>query len=133
MYGTATSAQYADLAEKYVADKDYEPGTVLILGGDQEVTTTSQYGDTRIAGVVSTNPAYLMNSELDGVEIALMGRVPCKVMGKCKKGDLLVSSSMEGYAESWKMGMPNHGSVIGKAIENKDTEGEGVVEVLVGR
>ena len=93
---TATSAQYADLAEKYIPDADYEPGTVLEFGGDKEVTLTTEANSTRIAGVVSTNPAYLMNSESTGVEVALRGRVPCKVIGTSKKGDVLIASDTTG-------------------------------------
>ncbi len=69
--GTATAAQYADLAEIYAADSDYAPGTVLVFGGTQEVTISNISHDTRIAGVVSTAPAYLMNSEKSGIAVAL--------------------------------------------------------------
>jgi hypothetical protein len=82
--GEATSAQYADLAERYQADAEYLPGTVLIFGGDAEVTQSTERMDRRAAGVVSTDPAYLMNSSLVGkntVTLALTGRVPCKVSG----------------------------------------------------
>jgi hypothetical protein len=92
--GTATAAQYADLAEKYVADQDYEPGTVLEFGGEFEVTLAED-GTNRLAGIVSTDPAYLMNSECSGnyvVAIALQGRAPCKVRGKISKGDMLMSA-----------------------------------------
>ena len=132
--GTATTARYADLAEKYVADEAYEPGTVLVLGGEAEVTTTNIKGDNRIAGVVSTNPAYLMNSELEGdtvVEVALAGRVPCKVIGKVKKGDLLVSSAIPGYA--MVNNSPGVATVLGKAVEEKLDDGKGVIEIVVGR
>jgi hypothetical protein len=133
--GTATTARYADLAEKYVADAAYEPGTVLVFGGEQEVTTTETKADHRVAGVVSTNPAYLMNSELDGdtaVELALTGRVPCKVLGTVKKGDLLVTSAIPGYAIVWN-NPGKVGVVIGKALENKETSDRGVIEIVVGR
>jgi hypothetical protein len=130
--GVATTAKYADLAEKYLPDAVYEPGTVIIFGGDQEVTIAKSYMDRRIAGVVSTNPAYMMNSEQDGgVYIALTGRVPCKVVGTIKKGDMLVSSGAPGIATSEKN--PALGSVIGKALENYDSQTVGVIEVVVGR
>ena len=134
LYGKATSAQYADLAENYLADKEYEPGTVLVFGGEQEVTITDIKGDTRVAGVVSENPAHLMNSNLEGenvVAVALTGRVHTKVLGRVKKGDLLVTSAVPEYA----MVNPNAGvgTVIGKALEDKDTDGKGVIEVVVGR
>ena len=97
--GTASSAQYADLAERYLADADYEVGTVLVFGGSAEVTATSKQNCPSIAGVVSENPAYLMNSELEGdhvTSVALKGRVPVKVVGRIKKGDVLIHSTTEG-------------------------------------
>jgi len=131
--GTATSAFYADLAERYAADAIYEPGTVLIIGGEKEVTTTAIYADTRVAGIVSKNPAYMMNSEAGTDEthpyIALKGRVPCKVSGPVIKGDLLVTSGTPGYAQVWSSRAPE-GSVIAKALEN-NLEGLGIIEVLV--
>jgi len=132
--GTATTARYADLAENYLGDADYEPGTVLVLGGDAEVTITDRKGDRRVAGVVTTNPAHLMNSTLEGEHVtgvALQGRVPCKVLGKVSKGDILVTSAVPGYA--CVDNNPTYGSVIGKAIEDKDDTGKGVIEVLVGK
>lgn len=133
--GVATQAKYADLAEKYVADAEYEPGTVLVFGGEEEVTTTDSKADHRVAGVVSTNPAHLMNAELEAVntvDLALQGRVPCKVLGTVKKGDLLVTSAIPGYAIVWNN--PGRvGAVIGKALENKETSDRGVIEIVVGR
>ena len=132
--GTAATARFADLAEMYTADAAYEPGTVLVFGGDEEVTVCTIKGDTRVAGVVSTDPAYLMNSDLEGdnaVALALTGRVPCKVIGKVRKGDILVTSAVPGYAIV--NNAPTVGTVIGKAVANKDDEGRGVVEVVVGR
>ena len=132
--GTATSAQYADLAENYLADKDYDCGTVLVLGGEQEVTTTIYKGDRKVVGVVSEHPAHLMNSDLQGdnvVAVALQGRVPCKVLGKVQKGDIIVTSAIEGHGIVDNN--PVVGTVIGKAIGTKDDDGYGIVEVLVGR
>ena len=131
LIGTATTAQYADLAENYLSDCQYEFGTVLMFGGENEVTIADQ--DTpRVAGVVSENPAYLMNSELVGdfvVPLALQGRVKCKVLGGVKKGDLMVSAG-SGLAKSSEN--PNIGTVIGKSLE--DFSGEtGVIEIVVGR
>ena len=132
--GLATSAKYADLAENYLADEDYEVGTVLIFGGEQELTTTKYKGDRKVAGVVSENPAHLMNSQLEGdhvTPLALQGRTPCKVIGKVEKGDIIVTSAIPGY------GMvdnnPVIGTVIGKAVGTKDDDGHGIVEVVVGR
>jgi hypothetical protein len=126
-------ATYADLAEWYTSDQEYEPGTVLIFGGDAETTTTTVFGDTRMAGVVTTAPAYVMNSELKGqrVCLALAGRVPCRVVGRVKKGDLLTTSAIPGHAV--KATDPKLGSIIGKAIEDKDYDSAGVIEVAVGR
>jgi hypothetical protein len=132
--GNATTANFADLAEKYVGDEAYEPGTVLVFGGDNEVTTTDTKGDRKIAGVVSTDPAYLMNNQLEGdtvVALALTGRVPCKVIGTVAKGDMLVTSAIPGYAIVDND--PKLGTVIGKAVGSKDTDERGVVEVVVGR
>ena len=128
----SVNANYADLAEKYVADAEYAPGTVLMFGGDKEVTQCVHDMCSRVAGVVSTNPAYLMNSGLEGeytVELALTGRVPTKVRGPISKGDLIVSAG-DGHARA--EGLPQVGTVIGKALEdfNGDT---GVIEVVVGK
>jgi len=100
IFAKATSAQYADLAEKYLADADYAPGTVVIFGGSEEITTTSFFADTRVAGAISTEPAYVMNSASTGLEVALRGKVPLKVIGAVGKGDLLVTSDHPGYAQS---------------------------------
>jgi len=132
--GTATEAYYADLAENYTADAQYEPGTVVVFGGDAEVTVCTAKGDSKVAGVISTNPAHLMNSHLEGdniVELALQGRVPCKVIGKVTKGDMLVTSAVPGYAivES----TPGVGTVIGKALEDKLDGDRGTIEVVVGK
>jgi hypothetical protein len=131
--GIATAAQYADLAEYYTSDQEYEAGTVLIFGGDAEVTTTAMFEDQRVAGVVTTNPAYVMNSELEGTRacVALQGRVPVKVLGMVRKGGLLTTSNTPGYAISTVN--PTIGTIIGKALESKDTAGEGIIEVAVGR
>ena len=132
--GTATTAKYADLAENYLGDADYEPGTVIVLGGEAEVTLTDKKGDHRVAGVVTTNPAHLMNSDLEGdyiTGVALAGRVPCKVIGIVAKGDILVSSAIPGYA--MVDNNPSYGTIIGKAVASKDDSERGFVEVLVGK
>jgi hypothetical protein len=131
IFAKATTAQYADLAECYLADAAYAPGTVLEFGGEFEVTV-AQDETQRIAGVVSTNPAYIMNHGLTGenvVQVALMGRVPVRVRGIVHKGDFMVSGG-SGYARP--TAYPKFGTVIGKALE--DFNGvEGVIEVVVGR
>ena len=131
---TTTAARYADLAERYTADADYEPGTVLVFGGEAEVTESTQRLDKRIAGIVSTDPAYLMNSESEGVAVGLIGRLPCKVLGEIRKGDLMVASATPGHAEAWREeSNPPTGSVIGKALENKTGASVDVIEVVVGK
>ena len=132
VYANTTTAAFADLAEKYLADAEYEPGTVLRLGGAAEVTICATYESEGIAGIVSTNPAYLMNDALEnGVAIALKGRVPCKVKGPVKKGDVLVSSSTPGHAEVRKYGhRTNPLAVLGKALQDFDGD-TGVIEVMV--
>jgi hypothetical protein len=129
--GVSTTAKYADLAEKYSADADYEPGTVLHFGGEAEVTICDTDMCRKVAGVVTTAPAHLMNSELEGVAaaIALQGRVPCKVVGPVAKGDMMVSA---GNGRARAEANPVMGSVIGKSLENFD-DAEGVIEVAVGR
>ena len=132
--GTATAAQYADLAENYLGDNTYEPGTVLMFGGYNEVTVCKGEMNTKIAGVVSTNPAHLMNSEMPGefvVAVALQGRVPCKVVGKISKGDMIVSSDIDGVGIA--SDDPKLGAVIGKALQDYDSEEVGTIEVVVGR
>jgi len=130
-WGAAVNARYADLAERYLADGEYEPGTVLMFGGEQEVTECAHDLCTRVAGVVSTNPAYLMNHQLEGdniVDLALTGRVPTKVTGTVHKGDMMVSA---GNGRARAEDNPRVGSVIGKALEN--SEGDVVIEVVVGK
>jgi len=132
--GRATSANYADLAEKYMADAVYETGTVVVFGGDEEITVTDKHNDTRVAGVISEKPAHLMNNQLEGecaLAVGLTGRLPCKVLGKVKKGDILVTAAKKGYAIVNNNPLP--GTIIGKSLGNKDDLGEGLVEIVVGR
>jgi hypothetical protein len=136
IFAKATSAQYADLAEMYCADAAYTPGTVLDFGGVEEVTTTTQSHSTQIAGIVSTNPSYLMNSTLtctNAVQVALVGRVPCHVIGTIAKGDRLVASSTPGVATRLDMSKYQPGCIIGKALEAHNSETVGTIEVAVGR
>lgn len=131
-HGIATEARYADLAENYEADAEYEPGTVLVFGGEKEVTAALIPYDHRIAGVVSTNPAYLMNSETKGVPVALRGRVPCKVVGPVKKGDLLVTAGEPGVAKAAPISEVNNSIlVIGKSLENSEDESIKLVEIVI--
>ena len=126
--GTATSAQYADLAEKYESDEELDAGTVVCFGGEKEVTACEHELDHRVAGVISTDPAYMMNAGSEGQYVALTGRVPCKVVGPVEKGDLMVSSSVKGHAKADNNAGP--GRIIGKAVGSNE-DGEGIIEVLV--
>jgi hypothetical protein len=121
--GTALQANYADLAEKYLADNDYEVGTVVSIGGEKEITACQ--GGDRAIGVVSGNPAYLMNKDLEGgTAVALKGRVPCKVFGAVRKGQRLVA---------YNNGAATVGTVdvFAISLENNDDAGVRIVEVLV--
>ena len=132
--GASMQATWADLAEWYTSDQEYEPGTVLEFGGDSEVRASTKQGTTKVAGVVTTNPAYVMNQHCQGTKscVALQGRVPCKVIGKIEKGDLMISSSISGVAMSaGEDARP--GTIIGKALENYDSDQIGTIEVAVGR
>lgn len=130
--GIATSAQYADLAEVYVPDADYQPGTVVKLGGSAEITQTISHNDVDVFGVISTAPAYLMNSSVDGLPVAMTGRLPVKVVGKVNKGERLVSSHIPGVATALGDTEYDTRSVIGRSLEQKDTLEEGVVEAVIG-
>lgn len=134
IFGVTVNATYADLAEYYTSDKKYSPGTVVIFGGEQEITQSIQSHDSSVAGVISTNPAYLMNVDLvDGLPVALQGRVPCRVRGIVRKGDRMVSSNIPGVAERLDNSKYQPGCIIGKALQNHDSDDEGIIEVVVGR
>ena len=132
VFAQATSAQYADLAENYLADAPYVSGTVVSIGGDAEVTQSSVDADGTVIGVVSTNPAYHMNAGLAGgyvVAVALTGRVPCRVTGSVKRGSAMVSNG-DGTARAEES--PAAGTIIGKALTSFNGA-TGVIEVVVGR
>ena len=137
--GSTWNATYADLAEKYTADSDYEPGTVVVFGGDAELSVTGQHATHTVAGIVTTNPAQVYNAECTAgegefvVELALIGRVPCKVIGPIEKGDLIVTSDQAGFGCKGDPDNIKPGSVIGKAISAFNDGLDGVVEVLVGK
>jgi hypothetical protein len=134
--GTATSAKYADLAERYAADAPYSEGTVVVFGGEAEVTASTSYAQRSIAGVVSTKPAVMMNAEAGNSQthpfIALQGRVPVKVTGEVKKGDILVASDIAGTATAWDNDNadPRMTAYVGIAIADAV---DGFVEVKVGK
>jgi filamentous hemagglutinin len=132
VFATATTALYADLAEYYRADREYVPGTVLVFGGNNEVTLCEVDNDARVAGVVTTEPAYVMNAGLSGeftVAVALQGRVPVQVLGPVSKGDLMVTG-INGHAQA--NNQARAGTILGKSLENFDGT-TGTIEIAVGR
>jgi filamentous hemagglutinin len=131
--GVSTTANYADLAENYQADGVYKPGTVVVFGGKNEITVSDIDHDTRIAGVVSTNPAYLMNSsQANGTPVALAGRVPCLVQGPVNKGDRLVNVA-SGIAGKFNPGKAELGCVVGKSLQDLPHDRVELIEIAVGR
>ena len=133
VYAQSTSALYADLAEIYEADDDYVPGTVLIFHGAKDLTTTTIDHDSRVAGVVSTNPAYVMNSGAPGLQLALTGRVPCLVQGPVNKGDVLVTSTTAGVAQAIDNDFWKPGCTLGKSLGTIEDDSIQVIEIAVGR
>ena len=131
LYATASKALYADLAENYTADAEYAPGTVVSFDGSAEVTQCNTDMCATVAGVISTRPAYTMNSGIDGTvaTVALVGRVPCRVKGSVKRGAMMVSAG-DGCARAETS--PAMGTVIGKALQSFDGE-IGTIEIVVGR
>jgi hypothetical protein len=134
VYGHSIEATFADLAERYATDAPYEPGTVVVFGGEAEITTTTQALDVAIAGVISTDPAVKLNADAGNSHthpyVALRGRVPCKVIGPVNKGDLMVTSDTPGFAKS--VGKVDYGvSVFAKSITTDLSGGEKTVEVVI--
>jgi len=132
VFAQATTALYADLAEVYEADADYNPGTVVSFGGNKEVTKSASAGDSTVAGVISANPSYLMNNGLTAAHraiVALTGRVPTSVTGTVTKGAMMISAG-NGVAQA--CATPAMGTVIGKALENFSGK-SGIIEIVVGR
>jgi hypothetical protein len=130
-YGVATQARYADLAEKYVPDAEYQVGTVVVFGGDQEITVTSTFADTRVAGVISENPAHLMNAGIEGLPVALRGRVPVQVLGAVSKGDLLVTSKQSGFAQSVGQNNSYGAAVFAKSLTTDGANGSKTIEAVI--
>lgn len=135
LWGLSSSAQYADLAELFLADDKYPIGTVLMIGGNAEVTAATN--DSRaIVGTVSERPGFLMNDGLEGdnvIPVAYIGRVPCRVEGEIKKGDLLIVSNNAGVACSTSITNSDLlGKFVGKSLEDSDGTKE-LIEILVGR
>jgi len=134
IYGTSIHAQYADLAERFETDAEYEPGTVVELGGAAEITAAVTELSEEVFGVISTKAAFVMNSKAGNDQthppIAVQGRVPIKVIGKIKKGDRLVSAG-NGIARAGKKSEINAWNVIGRSLEDKNTLDTGIVEAVV--
>ena len=130
-YGKSVQAQYADLAENYIADTEYQPGTVVVFGGEAEITVTQSFADVRVAGVVSTNPAYLMNAANPGLPVALRGRVPVQVIGAVSKGDLLVTSPQSGFAQSVGQNNSFGQAVFAKSLVTDGRNGSKIIEAVI--
>jgi hypothetical protein len=133
VFARATTAQYADLAEKYTSDDQYPPGTVVVFGGAYEVTIATTNHDPRVAGVVTSNPAYLMNDSIDGISVALTGKVPCWCEGPINKGDRLVSGDVPGTAKRMNLVNYTPGCIIGKSLENIAESEIKLAQIAVGR
>jgi hypothetical protein len=134
IYGQSMQAQYADLAERFAADAEYAPGTVVEIGGAAEITAVSADLSENVFGVISTNAAYLMNAssgdDTTHPPVALSGRVPVNVIGKVSKGDRLVSAG-NGCARAALKTEITPWNVIGRALEDKETDGFGLLEAIV--
>ena len=135
IYGVATSAQYADIAERFAADTPMDPGTIVALGGAEEITKTAEKADENVFGVISETPAFRMNdgagNDTTHPFVAFSGRVSCKVKGPVAKGDRLVSSDIPGVAvkadpnDNWK-------ATFGRALVSKTTEEVGKITIAIG-
>ena len=134
IFAKATSAQYADVAERFAADTVYAPGTVVELGGTAEITKSVQELSDNVFGVISTRAAYLMNSGAGSDEthppVAMTGRVPVRVTGMVRKGDRLVAAG-NGIARAALAGEASAFNVIGRALEDRVDSSEGMVEAIV--
>jgi hypothetical protein len=136
VFAKATSAQYADLAEMYLADAPLHSGTVVEFGGSNEITIAVTNHSSRVAGIISTRPSHLMNATLTGEHaypVALTGRVPCTVIGRISKGDCLVSSDHPGAAQRLDSEKFVPGCIVGKALQDHHSDSIGTIEVAVGR
>jgi hypothetical protein len=146
VYAQATSAQYADLAERYHADETIDPGTIVELGGVNEITSTKGFCSTAVFGVIATQSAFKMNSEAGTSTthpyVTLTGRTPVKVVGKVNKGDRLISSEIPGIAQALPQDFIAHCNdnsdqmtllwgVIGRALEDKDTDDVDTIEAYI--
>ena len=134
VFATATTALYADVAERFAADEVLEPGTVVELGGTKEITRSTQDLSENVFGVISTRPAYTMNGGAGENDthppVAMTGRVPVKCVGVVRKGDRLVSAG-DGVARAARPGEATAFNVIGRSLENKHTDNIGAIEAIV--
>jgi hypothetical protein len=131
-FGVSTQAKYADLAERYASDAPYEPGTVVIFGGEAEITITNTFADVSVAGAISTDPAYLMNAMEEGLPVALRGRIPLKVIGPVAKGDLLVTAGQNpGYATSVGRSTDYPLAVFAKSLEDNQEPGVKIITAVI--
>ena len=140
--GSTFQATYtADMAERYEADEELTPGTVVAMGGDKEITATTEDNDENVFGVISTEPGFVLNGgagekgsrDKTHPKVAMVGRCPCKVIGRINKGDRLVSSSTKGVARKADLTNDSAYAIIGRAIEAHDSDGEGTIEIAVAR
>jgi len=133
-YGVSVQAQYADLAERFETDQPYDPGTVVALGGAKEITAAAEELSEDVFGVISTQAAYLMNGaagpDTTHPPVAVNGRVPVRVIGKIRKGDRLVSAG-NGIARAGSKNELSPFNVIGRSLQDKLDNGEGVIEAIV--
>jgi hypothetical protein len=134
VFATATTALYADVAERFAADEVMEPGTVVELGGTKEITRSVEELSDQVFGVISTNPAFMMNGGAGEDDthpaVAMTGRVPVKVIGRVRKGDRLVSAG-NGFARAAQAGEANAFNVIGRSLVDKATPESGTIEAIV--
>jgi hypothetical protein len=134
VFATATTALYADVAERFASDEVMEPGTVVELGGTKEITRSTLELSDQVFGVISTNPAFTMNGGAGEDDthpaVAMTGRVPVKVVGYVKKGDRLVSAG-NGIARAAQPGEATAFNVIGRSLVDKRTPESGTIEAIV--
>ena len=134
-FGEATSALYADLAERFESDMILEEGDVVMIGGEKEITKTDRESTPDVFGVISIRPAYAMNSDIGSDDthpyVALAGKVPVKVIGKVLKGQRLVASSQTGIAIAAET--KNIFAVVGRALESSDALGIKLIQAVVGK
>jgi hypothetical protein len=136
VHAIATGAQYSDVAERYAADDFLQKGTVVSIGGTEEITTATEEMSENVFGVVSTQPAFMMNASAGNNDshpfVAMVGRVPVRVIGLARKGDRLVLSSTKGVARVVRANEnPTTEQVIGRVLQDKIDTAEHAIECVV--